>query len=425
MNILEFEVKNNELIIGGVSVSSLVKEYKTPLYVMDEDVIRNNCNRLKYSFSSSLFDTEIIYASKAFLTKEMVKLIDEEGLSLDVVSLGECYTAIQAGLNPSRIYFHGNNKSEEELVFALKHHVGTIVIDNLDEFLLLQSLAKDYYPSLLLRINTGVEAHTHEYIKTTTHNSKFGVSILSESTYDLIERVASSNFPFLGFHGHIGSQIFETSSFKEHVDEMMKYTLNAEKRLNIKVTVLNLGGGFGVKYTSEDHNQPIEDFMKVIIESAEEKQEELGLGIKKLLIEPGRFIVAEAGVTLYQVGSTKKTYSGMNYVFVDGSMADHIRTALYQATYSASLANKMNETEDTLYTIAGKACESGDMIIKNIYLPKVCKNDIIAVFTTGAYHYSMASNYNRLLKPAVVFVSKGNSRTVVKRETLEDLLRND
>jgi len=417
--------ESNELMIGSFSAKNLVETYQTPLYVMDEHRIVENMKNMKQSFSHQSLKTEVIFAGKAFLTKAMVKLIKENNLSLDVVSIGELYTAISAGFNPKNIYFHGNNKTEKEIVYALNVEVGTIIIDHKDEFELLSALATNYYPHLLLRINTGVEAHTHEYIKTTHHNAKFGVSAYDEKTLDLINMINQSPFDFMGIHAHIGSQIFEISSFQQHTMEMIEFSYKVKQKLNVDIDYINLGGGFGIKYTEEDLVPNINQMFKEVLNTAEKHIKKFNLNIKKLMIEPGRSIVADAGVTLYSVGSLKTTYRQKHYIFVDGSMADHMRTALYQAKYEAVIANRVNGKKNNIYTIAGKACESGDMIIHDIKLPEVKKNDIIAVFTTGAYHYSMASNYNRLLKPAVIFVNQDKARIIVKRETLKDLIRND
>jgi diaminopimelate decarboxylase len=417
--------ESNELMIGQFSATQLVETYKTPLYVMDEQKIVDNMQNIKRSFMHEHLQTDVIFAGKAFLTKAMVRLIKENDLSLDVVSIGELFTAISAGFDPSRIYFHGNNKTEDEILYALKVRVGTIIIDHADEFELLSELVSSYYPKLLLRVNTGVEAHTHEYIKTTHHNSKFGVSAYDENSLKLIARINDSKFDFMGIHAHIGSQIFEIDSFKQHAIEMLNFAAKVKKDILVNIKYINLGGGFGVKYTHEDRVPDIKEMLSSVVETTYDYMKSLNLDIEKIMIEPGRLIVADAGITLYKVGSLKTTYGNKNYIFVDGSMADHMRTALYQAKYEAVIANRVIGKTHQTYTIAGKACESGDMIIHDIQLPKVVKKDIMAVFTTGAYHYSMASNYNRLLKPAVIFVNHDKVKVVVKRETLEDLIRND
>lgn len=417
--------QENQLMIGSFTALELAKQYQTPLYIMDESKMIKRMQDMKSYFSHDALQTEVIFAGKAFLTKAMVKLVQSQGLSLDVVSIGELYTAISAGFDPNKIYFHGNNKTIEELTYALKVGVKTIVVDHEMEFDMLFDLATDYYPDLLLRINTGVEAHTHEYIKTTHHNSKFGVSAFDANTLRLIEKMHQSPFPFIGIHAHIGSQIFEIESFKQHAIEMVEFSKKVKDEKNILIKAINLGGGFGIQYTKKDQVPPLSDMLKEVIDATYQHIQLLDLSVNKIMIEPGRSIVADAGITLYRVGAIKTTYGQKNYVFIDGSMADHMRTALYQAKYEAVIANRVNDKTSKVYTIAGKACESGDMIIHDIALPEVNKDDLIAVFSTGAYHYSMASNYNRLLKPAVVFVNHDQSRLVVKRETLEDLIRND
>jgi diaminopimelate decarboxylase len=419
--------KEGILTIGGLPATTLAQTYQTPLYVMDEAHIRKQCQWFLNHFKSDTIQTEIIYASKAFLNLAMAQLIKEEGLSLDVVSGGELYTAIKAGFPMENVFFHGNNKSKSELELALSHGVGTIIIDHEAEFELLSKIIKDNQTiNTLLRINPGIEAHTHEYIKTTKNDSKFGVSIFDPKTLELITKINQhQNMNFLGFHSHIGSQIFETYSFLDHATVVLEFSKSVKDHLGIEVKHLNLGGGFGVKYTKED--QPIVDetFLPEILKHIEVEAARLNIQTPKISIEPGRAIVANAGVTLYEIATTKQTFGDKNYVFVDGSMADHIRTVLYQATYECALANKMTEIPTHFYTVTGKACESGDIIIRNAKLPQPEPGDLLAVFTTGAYHYSMSSNYNRLTRPAVIFVKEGKAKVVVKRETYDDILRND
>ena len=419
--------QEGELLIGGVKATDLVKQYGTPLYVMDEAHIRSQCRWFSNHFKSALVETETIYASKAFATLAMVKLIDSEGLSLEVVSGGELYTAIQALFPAKRLYFHGNNKSKEELVMALDYKVGTIIMDQAHEFDLLSTVIQpNHHVKVMLRINPGVEAHTHEYIKTTKNDSKFGVSIFDPKTLELISKIDKHpHMEFMGVHSHIGSQIFEKHSFLDHASVVINFCKTIYDTLKIDVKQMNIGGGFGVSYTKED--RPIVDakFLPELVEHAIKQFKSHGLQVPKLSIEPGRSIVANAGVTLYEIATTKHTYGGKKYVFVDGSMADHMRTILYQAVYQSALANRMNDALEDTYTVTGKACESGDIIIREADLPIPKSGDILAVFTTGAYHYSMSSNYNRLRKPAVVFVNEGQSKRVVRKETYEDLLRND
>ncbi len=420
--------EKGHLEIGGCCTMELVKKYQTPLYVMDEAHIRNQCRLFKESFISDKVDTEVIYASKAFLNLAMCKLINEEGLSLDVVSGGELYTALKAHFPVERIYFHGNNKTEEELHMAVKHDIGTIVLDNQYEAHLLSEICEKHHKhiNVLLRVNPGIEAHTHEYISTTKNDSKFGESIFSEATFELIKWIDDHEFlNFRGLHSHIGSQIFERESFYRQLGIMMTYIKTVKQNVNVCIDELNLGGGFGIYYVDGDTPFDINIFLKELLEKVENDASGLNIPIPKILIEPGRAIVANSGTTLYKVGSTKKTYGGKHYVFVDGSMADHIRTALYDADYEAVLANRMNDEIEENYTVTGKCCESGDILVKTAKLPKPNPKDILAVFSTGAYHYSMSSNYNLMTRPAVIFVKDGSSRVVVKRETYTDLLRNN
>lgn len=414
-------INNGNLMIGTFTAKQLAERFGTPLYVIDEKHVRNQARLFKNSFTHPTLKSEVIYASKAFLTLAMCKLIQDEGLSLDVVSGGELYTASIAGFDMKRVYFHGNNKSADELKMAIDLGVGTIVLDNESELNLLLSLL--YNPQkVLLRVNPGIEAHTHEYIATTKNDSKFGLSTADPATLTLIERLNQEPLiEFAGLHAHIGSQIFEAESFYKEAETLLKYIRDHQ----LNVAELNLGGGFGVAYTSDDHPLSLAGFLNGLLNHIAKTLSELGLPPMKIMIEPGRSIVANAGTTLYTIGSTKTTINGKNYVFVDGSMADHIRTVLYDAQYTALIANRADQPCDTHYTVTGKACESGDIIIKDAYLPVCNQGDILAVLSTGAYHYTMSSNYNRLPRPAVIFVHDDQARIVVKRETYQDLIRND
>lgn len=418
----------HHLEIGGVDVTILAKEYGTPLYVMDEGFIRDNCRLFKESFKRKGIDTEVIYASKAFCTMYMCRLIHEEGLSLDVVSGGELYTALKSGFPADKIYFHGNNKSNEELRMAIDAGIGHVIIDNIDEINRLERLCQEVNKKMvvLLRVNPGIEAHTHEYISTTHNDSKFGESIFSETIYDTIKRLKNSpSLIFKGLHYHIGSQIFDEASYFKSVEVALTFIKTVYQNTNIVIDELNLGGGFGIYYTDGDQPIEIENFLERYLKYIETLVNDLNLKMPKLYIEPGRAIVGRAGTTLYTIGSTKHTYGGKKYVFVDGGMGDHIRTALYGAEYEGVIANRMNDKPEKTYTVTGKSCESGDLIIQSIQLPTPKPGDILAVFSTGAYHYSMASNYNRIPRPAVVFVRDGRSKVAVKRESYEDLIRND
>ena len=421
-------VKNGELNISGVGVSELKAQYGTPLYVYDENMLVNQCRTFINNFKSSRFSTEVLYASKAFSCLEVLRIASREGLGVDVVSLGEIHTAYKAGYDMKRAYFHGNNKTREELQYALEVGVGTIVIDNDYEYEMINEIVRESENTVdvLLRINTGIDAHTHEYIKTAKDDSKFGYAAYDETIYDLIADINNqSNLNFVGFHSHIGSQIFEKTSFFEAVKVVMEFTKKVQERLGLTISVLNLGGGFGVYYTEEDRPFELAEFLREYIEVVERESDNFGLDLTKVVIEPGRSLTCNAGSTLYSVGGVKKTFAGREYVFVDGGMADNPRYALYKAKYEAMLANKMNEEADTTYTVAGKCCESGDMLVMDANLPKAEQGDLLLVSSTGAYNYSMSSNYNRLPKLPVVFVKDGSSRLVVKGETLEDLIRQD
>ena len=421
-------VENGELNISGVGVSELKAQYGTPLYVYDENMLVNQCRTFINNFKSLKFNTEVLYASKAFSCLEVLRIASREGLGVDVVSLGEIHTAYKAGYDMRRAYFHGNNKTREELQYALEVGVGTIVIDNDYEYEMINEIVRESGNTVdvLLRINTGIDAHTHEYIKTAKDDSKFGYSVYDETIYDLIANINNqSNLNFVGFHSHIGSQIFEKTSFFEAVKVVMEFTKKVQERLGLTISVLNLGGGFGVYYTEEDRPFELAEFLREYIEVVERESDNFSLDLTKVVIEPGRSLTCNAGSTLYSVGGVKKTFAGREYVFVDGGMADNPRYALYKAKYEAMLANKMNQEADTTYTVAGKCCESGDMLVMDAKLPKAEQGDLLLVSSTGAYNYSMSSNYNRLPKLPVVFVKDGTSRLVVKGETLEDLIRQD
>ncbi len=422
-------VENNELTIGGVRVSELVREHGSPLYVYDEGHIEKMIDLFQSNFKSDLVDARVAYASKAFLAKEMVRLLEQKQMSIDLVSAGEMYTAKVSGFDMSRALVHGNNKSLEELEMAIDYGCGLIVVDNIFEMSRLIQLAtkKQKHVNTLLRVNPGVEAHTHEYIVTAKLTSKFGESIYDNQTItNICDMVCDSEFVSLdGFHCHIGSQVFDSTSFVKTIEVMSGFMNRVENKCNLEFSTLNLGGGFGVYYVDGDVPIDVEKMTKEIITVVEEKILTKELNIKELIIEPGRSIVSNAGTTLYTLGDKKETFGGKDYVFVNGGMSDNIRPALYQAEYSCDVATNMNALKSGTYTVAGKLCESGDLLIKGTSLQPFTQGDILAVYTTGAYNYSMASNYNRILKPAVVFVKDNQSKVVVKRETFEDLIRND
>lgn len=416
------------LEIGGMSVKDIKKEFGTPLYIIDEEFLRDTCRLFADNFKSENLKTEVIYASKAFLNMGMAKLINEEGLSMDVVSGGELYTALKAGFPADKIFMHGNNKTAEELELAIDNGVGTVVLDNRQEIKRLENILREKNSSMnvMLRVNPGIEAHTHEYIQTTKHDSKFGESIFTEDIYETAKYLDESDvLNFRGFHCHIGSQIFEEESFIQAALAMLDFVKDVKDNTGVETPDLNLGGGFGVYYTEEDEPMDLAAFLQKLTSEIENKIKEDGLWDMKILIEPGRSIISNAGTTLYEIGGTKETYGGKDYVFIDGGMGDNPRPALYQAKYEGYIANKMNEEPVHTYTVAGKCCESGDIIIKDVKLPEAEIGDLFAVATTGAYTYSMASNYNRIPRPGVVFVQNGKGRVVVKRETYEDIIKND
>lgn len=416
------------LEIGGCDTINLAYKYGTPLYIMDGKWIKTQCALFKNGFKGAQAETEVIYASKAFLNIAMCQLIGEQGLSLDVVSGGELFTAMKAEFPPEKIYFHGNNKTVEELIMALNYGVQHIVVDHEMEIDMLQYLCSEMnkHVNVLVRINPGIEAHTHEYIQTANLDSKFGISTEKEDLCQIVNSIRESYYLHLkGFHYHIGSQITEVSSFIKAADVMTDFLLKVKTLCGFETEVLNMGGGFGVYYSEGDQAPELASFLPEIVESVEKLCQTKGIKLPKLVIEPGRAIVANAGTTLYKVGATKLTAGGKNYVFVDGGMADNPRTALYDAVYEAALANRMEDSADMTYTVAGKCCESGDILIKSIELPRTLRNDFLAISSTGAYNYSMASHYNRLRNPAVVLVENGNSKVIVKRETYEDLIKND
>ncbi|MDO5089003.1 MAG: diaminopimelate decarboxylase [Leptotrichiaceae bacterium] len=420
--------EQGNLSIGGVDTTELVKEFNTPLYIMDQELIETTIDKMKKVFISSRFDTHIAYAGKAFFTTGMAKIIESKGLELDVVSGGELYTAYKAGFPMNKVHMHGNNKTYEELEMAVELGIKEIVIDNENEIGKIEKICKEKgkKQAVLLRIDPGIEAHTHHYIKTSGLTSKFGVSLFQKNLFDIVKRINDSEyFEFKGFHTHIGSQIFQSAFFIFALDEIFKYLDKLKKELGIVVHTVNMGGGFGVYYKEGDDPASIEEVLQEIITYTEAMEIKYKIGFKELCIEPGRSIVGNAGTTLYEIGGIKETVGGKKYVFVNGGMADNIRPALYQAEYEAGIVNKLNEEAVNEVTLAGKFCESGDVLIEKTKLQNAEVGDILAMTTTGAYCYSMSSNYNRFTKPAVVFVKGGRAKLAVKRETYEDIVRND
>ncbi|EJD8545465.1 diaminopimelate decarboxylase [Staphylococcus pseudintermedius] len=413
--------QNGELTFGGTSLKTLAQSFGTPTIVYDEAQIRQQMRRYHSAFQQNDIGYVLSYASKAFTCLQMVKLAAEEDFELDVVSEGELYTALKAGFDPQRIHFHGNNKTKHEIRYALESGIGYFVVDALDEIDLIEQYATKPV-DVLLRVNPGVEAHTHEFIQTGQEKSKFGLSLKHGLALEAVEKIRNTNNIVLkGIHFHIGSQIEETTG----MIETAKMVLNWLDEYAITIDLLNLGGGFSAQYVEGDQSFDIEAGITEIVQAIKAECQQLKYPIPTLSIEPGRSIVAEAGVTLYEVGTIKDIPGVNKYVSIDGGMSDHIRTALYDAKYQALLINR-NETPDETVTIAGKLCESGDIIIHEAKLPSsVKRGDYLAILATGAYHYSMASNYNQMQKPSVFFVKDGKAREVVKRQSLRQLIIND
>lgn len=423
--------ENGRLQIGGVDACDLAAKYGTPLYVMDERYIRDIVRAFKDTIAKTYGSGNMAYASKAFSCKAIYEIMRSEGVCIDVASGGEIYTALKAGFDLSNAYFHGNNKTDAELELAISNKIGTIVIDNLREVETIAALCARYgvKQNVLIRVNPGVEAHTHTFIQTANVDSKFGFSIKTGEADRAIERILQySALSFEGLHCHIGSQIFDKSAFALAAEVMLDYCAKLKNENKIAVRVLNLGGGFGVHYCEGDPKFNVDEYcayVRNLTQTLNAGLADRGLEKPFFVIEPGRIIVAEAGITLYTVGNIKNIEGVRKYVAVDGGMTDNIRPALYDAQYEAVLAARANDAPSETVSVAGKCCESGDVLIKNARLPQAKPGEILAVFGTGAYCYAMASNYNRNLTPAVVFVKDGQSSVAVRRQTYDDLIRND
>ncbi|MTI68827.1 MAG: diaminopimelate decarboxylase [Firmicutes bacterium] len=417
--------RDDNLIFGGCDTVELAKEYKTPLYVISEKIIRDRCTEIKDDFLNKYKNVTAVYASKAFLTLTMCKIIESEGLGLDVVSGGELFTAIKANFPLNKVIFHGNNKTVEELNMAIEYEVGRIVVDNLYELELIRKIAKrlNKKVKILYRITPGVKSDTHEYITTGQKDSKFGIPLNEEIISEAVKKgMKYEEIDLLGFHLHVGSQLFDNSSHLAGVEVALRLIKKANDEYDFVTKELNTGGGFGIYYSGDDVRKPLNYFTDSIMDLINDRCKSQGLKIPKVIIEPGRWIIGEAGITLYTIGSIKQIPNIRTYVAVDGGMTDNPRPALYGAKYNAVIANKVNKKKNKVVTIAGKCCESGDILIKDIALPKVESGDILAVSSTGAYNHSMANNYNKNTRPAVVLVNDGESELIVRRETYKDLL---
>ena len=424
---LTAEVNNQgHLVIGGCDTVDLAAEFGTPLYLFDEFSLRSKCAELKAEFSQRYRDTTVIYACKAFINGALAVILREEGLGLDVVSSGELSIAHSVGFPLDKVYFHGNNKSAEELMLALKWHIGRIVVDNFHELRMLAEMAKEQgsIPDILLRLSPGVEPHTHKYIATGIVDTKFGFPLLSGEEA-VAQAMSAPNLNLVGLHFHIGSLIFEVEPYREAIEVILDFAAEMKQKHGFELRELNVGGGFAIQYTLDSPAPPISAYAEVIASKVISKCQQLKLALPRLTVEPGRSIVGAAGVALYKVGVVKDIPGVRCYVSVDGGMGDNIRPALYGSKYEAVVANKMLAKEAKEITIAGKFCESGDILIRDIALPPVSAGDIIAIPDCGAYCLPQASNFNASLKPAIVLVNKGEARLIRRRETFDDLTKCD
>lgn len=419
----------NHLTIGGVDTMDVISEFGTPVYVMDEALIRENCRTYLNSIQKACGDNGLaLYASKAFSCIYSCKLAAEEGMGLDVVSGGELYTAHKANFPMDKVYFHGNNKTVEELKMALEYGVGYIVVDNIFELNNLDALARDKNKKakVLFRIKPGIDAHTHDFVMTGQIDSKFGFGLETGEAMEILHVAKElKNIEVVGLHCHVGSQIFDKEPFVRAAEVMTNFMADATEETGIVFKKLNLGGGFGIRYVESDNPIGYDEYIGDIAETVRKIVSERGIEMPMILMEPGRSLVGSAGITLYTVGVVKDIPNVRKYVSVDGGMADNPRYIMYGSEYSAVIANNANAEVVEKVTIAGKCCESGDILIKDIMMPDIKVGDNLAVLSTGAYNFSMASNYNRIPKPPVVMIKDGQAKLVVKRETYEDVLKND
>ena len=421
--------EKGHLAVGGLDTAELAAEFGTPLYILDENVIRRNCrtyvNAMHECFGPA---SAPLYASKALCFKGIYPLVQSEGLCVDVVSPGEIYTALAAGFPASKMFFHGTNKTDADIEYGVKSGIGYFVVDNLNELEVLNRVASEagVTQKVLLRLTCGLDPHTLEAINTGKVDSQFGVPIDTGQAYGFVKAALEcGSIEVAGFHSHVGSQIFESDSFNRQVEILISLAAKVRDELGYTIKVLNIGGGFGVRYTEKD---PVSDIPARIHEVADHLNaalEEHDFALEAVFMEPGRSIVADAGVTLYTTGGVKEVKGYRNYVTVDGGMTDNPRYALYKSEYTVLNASRAGEMADYECTVAGRCCESGDRIAENICMAKPERGDIIAVLTTGAYNYAMASNYNRVPRPAMVMIADGKASLVVKRESYEDMMRNE
>jgi len=420
---------SGNLSIGGCDTIALAKQYGTPLYIMDESMIRGTLRLFRNAVDRCYENGGmVLFASKAASFKELYRIVAEEGEGIDVVSGGELYTAMQVKFPAERIYFHGNNKTETELRMALEYGVGRIVVDNMAELCILSEIASEMgkTANIHLRITPGVDAHTHDFVRTGQIDSKFGFTLSNgDALCAAKEAVKLNNITLKGVHCHIGSQIFDGEPFAHAAEVMLGLISEIQANTGVLLSELNLGGGFGIKYTDADDPRALDECVEFAAKVVGETAKKLGMPMPYVLIEPGRSIVASAGITLYTVGSVKDIPGVRKYAIVDGGMADNPRYALYKSAYTILAVDRPSEPGTEVVTVAGRCCESGDLIQENVSLPHCSRGDVLAVLATGAYNYSMSSNYNRLPRPAVVMTKDGESRVVVKAETYADVARND
>jgi len=413
------------LIIGGCDSVELAAEFGTPLYVFDEFSLRRKCTEFRQEFGQRYTNTAVIYAAKAFINKALARILIEEGIGLDVVSAGELSIAQASGFPPDMVYFHGNNKSAEEIRLARNWHIGRIVVDSFHELTMLSEITEETNdtPGILLRLSPGIDPHTHQYIATGVIDSKFGFPLASGD--EAVAQAISANLNLVGLHFHLGSLLFDTEPYERAIEVILGFAAQMKSKYNFEMRELNVGGGFAVQYTVDSPAPPVSAYAEVIASKIVSHCRELKLALPRLIIEPGRAIVGQAGVALYKVGVIKDIPDVRCYVSVDGGMADNIRPALYEAKYEAVVANKASAAGTKKVTIAGRFCESGDILVKDINLPPLSADDIIAIPDCGAYCLPMASNYNASLKPAIVLVKEGKARLIRRRETIDDLIRCD
>ena len=424
-------VKGANLNFADFDVTDLAKKYGTPLYLMDENRIRKNCRTYLKAMNEFFGEgSKPLFASKACCFKRIYEIMKEEGMSIDLVSPGEIFTAMKAGFPMENSYFHGNNKTDSDISYAIDSGVGYFMVDNMCEMKAIDSIAgeKGITQKVILRLTPGIDPHTYAAVATGKVDSKFGIAIETNQAAEFVEEAVSfENIRIVGYHCHVGSQVFdeEGTVYLDAATIMLTFANDMLVKYGVEPQILNMGGGYGVRYTEEDPHMNIPANIEKLASHIKETVQKLGMPMPKILMEPGRSIVADAGMTLYSVGTIKEITGYKNYVSIDGGMTDNPRFALYGSKYTVLLANRMNEKADFTCDVVGRCCESGDIIQPDITMPKPVRGDLVAVLTTGAYNYSMASNYNRIPRPPVVMLSEGKDYLAVKRESFEDLTKND